>query len=110
MAREEEGELWLRAKMGNWNNLAAERSAADVRLLNCMRCLGSCYFRRSVGFADQSKRIRGKALIFKKPWSEIYLGMLNGAVPRDFSMDTSTLDSEAGSISDVRYGGPFREV
>jgi hypothetical protein len=32
--------------------------------------------------------------------------MLNGAVPRDFSMDASTLDG----LSDVRYGGPFREV
>lgn len=35
--------------------------------------------------------------------------MLNGAVPGDFSMDASTLDSKAGSISDVRYGGLFRE-
>jgi hypothetical protein len=38
-----EDELWLRAKMGSWNNLAAERSAAaDVRLLNCMRRLRYC--------------------------------------------------------------------
>ena len=36
--------------------------------------------------------------------------MLNDAVPRDFSMDASTPDSKAGSISDVRYSGSFRVV